>query len=291
MRITGNRMIDVAATTNAANQSKAAAAANEASSGMRVSKPSDDPEAWAAAQRASAKKALSSGTSSALETGRERLGVTDGALGTIGDALSAMRELAIQGSNGSYSASDRAGLAVQVRALMASAVGAANSKTADGEFVLAGSRSLATPFAANGQYAGDDSARDLAITERDVAGASITGSALTASSGVDVLPLFDRIASALEANDQGALQALLGDVDTAVKQVGLARSRVGGTMNVLDAAITAHADLDLHLSTEIARAVEADVVSAASNLAKATQALEASRAITSHIVALVDPTK
>jgi len=291
MRITGNRMIDVAATTNASNQAKAAAAANEASSGMRVTKPSDDPEAWAAAQRASAKQTLSSGTSNALQVGRERLDVTDGALGTIGDALSAMRELAIQGSNASYGATDRAGLAVQVRALMASAVGAANSKTADGEFVLAGSLSLTTPFGANGAYAGDSTSRDLAITERDIAGASITGGALTASSGVDVLPLFDRIASALESNDPAALQSLLGDLDSAVKQVGLARSRVGGTMNVLDAAISAHKDLDLHLSTEISRAVEADVVAAATNLAKTTQALEASRAITSHIVALVDPTK
>jgi flagellin-like hook-associated protein FlgL len=106
-----------------------------------------------------------------------------------------------------------------------------------------------------------------------------------------VLPLFDRIASALESNDPDALRALLGDVDTAVKQVGLARMRTGGTMNVLDAAIAAHADLDFHLTTEIARAVEADVVASASNLAKTTQALEASRAITSHIVALVNPTK
>ncbi len=291
MRITGNRMIDVAASNNAANQAKAAAAANEASTGLRVTKPSDDPEAWAAAERAAAKKTLTGAATTALHAGRERLDLTDGALAGVGDALSTMRELALQGSNASYSAEDRADLAVQVRSLMASAVGAANAKSADGEYILAGTRSTTAPFSTAGAYAGDSTARELATSESDLAGASITGSALTASSGVDVLPLFDRIASALESNDPDALRALLGDVDTAVKQVALARTRVGGTMNVLDAAIAAHADLDFHLTTEIARAVEADVVASASNLAKTTQALEASRAITSHIVALVDPTK
>lgn len=291
MRITGNRMIEVAASNNAANQAKAAAAANEASTGLRVTKPSDDPQAWAAAERAAAKKTMSAGVTAALHAGRERLDLTDGALGGIGDALSAMRELAIQGGNASYNADDRAQLAVSVRALMAAAVGSANTKTADGEYVLAGTRSTTAPFAPNGAYTGDDTGRELATTESELAGASITGGALTASAGVDVIPLFDRIASALESNDPDTLRALLGDLDTAVKQVGLARTRTGGTMNVLDAAIAAHEDLDLHLTTEIARAVEADIVASASNLAKTTQALEASRAITSHIVALVDPTK
>lgn len=291
MRITGNRMIDMAQAANAANQSKAAAAANEASSGLRVQKPSDDPEAWAAAQRANARKTVAAGSVSALETGRERLGLTDNALGSIGDALSAMRELAVQGSNASYSASDRAQLAVQVRAMFASAVDAANAQSADGEYILAGTTSNTAPFSDLGVYNGDANARSLPITDDATAVAAVSGSVLTAASGVDVLPLFDRVAKALENNDPAALSALLGDIDTATKQVGLARARTGGTMNVLDSALDAHANLATHLASEVSRAVESDLVASASNLAKTTQALEASRAITSHIVALVDPTK
>jgi flagellar hook-associated protein 3 FlgL len=291
MRITGNRMIDVAATANAANQSRVAQASNEASTGMRVTKPSDDPDAWAAAQRATMKKTLAGGSVAALEVGRERLALTDHALAGVGDALSKMRELAVQGSNATYGADERAQLAVQVRAMFAAAIDSANTQTADGEYVLAGSRSTTTPFSATGAYAGDDDVRDLPITDDALTGSAVAGSSLTASSGVDVLPLFDRVARALETNDVAGLQALLGDIDTATKQVGLARTQTGGTMNVLDAALSAHADLDAHLTSEVARAVEADIVASASNLAKATHALEASRAITSHIVATVNPTK
>jgi hypothetical protein len=60
-------------------------------------------------------------------------------------------------------------------------------------------------------------------------------------------------------------------------------------MNSVDASLTAAQDLDAHLTNEVSRNVESDVVSAATELAKASQALEASRAVTSHIVALTDP--
>lgn len=291
MRITGNRMIDVAATANAANQSRVAQASNEASSGLRVTKPSDDPGAWAAAQRAQMKKTLAGGSAAALEVGRERIALTDHALAGVGDALSSMRELAIQGSNASLGANDRAALAVQVRAMFASAIEAANTQTVDGEYILAGTQSTTAPFSTTGAYSGDTSVRDLPSIESSLTGSSIPGSSLTASAGVDVLPLFDRVARALETNDVAGLQALLADVETATKQVGLARTQTGGTMNVLDAALSAHADLSAHLTNEVSRAVEADIVASASNLAKATHALEASRAITSHIVAVVNPTK
>ncbi len=291
MRITGNRMIDVAANANAANLSRAAKAANEASSGLRVGKPSDDPDAWAAAERASMKKTLAGGSVGALEAGRERLAVTDHALAGVGDALSKMRELATQGANATYSADDRAQMAVQVRAMFAAAIDSANTQTANGEYVLSGSATTAAPFSATGVYVGNSDVRNLPITDDALTGSAVAGSALTAASGIDVLPLFDRVARALETNDVAGLQALLGDIATATKQVGLARTQTGGTMNVLDAALSAHADLNAHLTNEVSRAVEADIVASASNLAKATQALEASRAITSHIVAVVNPTR
>ena len=284
-------MIDVAATATSTNQSKVAAAAAEASSGMRVTKPSDDPEAWAAAERASVKKTLTAGASSALHAGKERLEMTDGALGTIGEALSAMQEMAVQGANATYSPSDRKDMAVQIRALMAGAVSAANTKTADGEYVLAGTQSTTSPFSAAGVYTGDATSRALPTSELDVADSSVTGASLTASSGVDVLPLFERMATALENNDLPALRNLLADGDTAIKQVGLARTRTGGTINVLQSALSAHADLDLHLQSEIQRAVESDIVTSASNLSKASQALEASRTVSAFISQIVNPTK
>jgi flagellar hook-associated protein 3 FlgL len=279
MRVTGNRLIDMSATTTAANQTRVAEAAAEASSGLHVTKPSDDPAAWMAAQRANAHKKLLAGTTSALQSGMDRLDLVDQSLASIGDAVAQVRTLAVQGTTASYSAQDRIGLGAQVRALFDSAVASANTRTSDGEYLFAGSKSLTLPFDAAGTYRGDATARD----------ASVAGSALTSANGVDVLPLLARVATALEGNDVPALRTTLDELATAIKQVATSRSHVGGMMNSVDASLTAAQDLDAHLTNEVSRNVESDVVSAATELAKASQALEASRAVTSHIVALTDP--
>src|SRR3712207_8470983 len=57
----------------------------------RVTKPSDDPAAWIAAQRASAKKTLTEGATTALAAGRDRLDLVDNALASIGDVVSQVR--------------------------------------------------------------------------------------------------------------------------------------------------------------------------------------------------------
>jgi len=117
MRITGGRLIDISAAATTANQSKVAEAASELSSGLRVEKPSEDPTAWIAAQRARLRKSLSEGTGVAMQFSRDRLAETDRALGTVQDSLSGVRTLAVQGANASYNAESRAAMAIQVRAM------------------------------------------------------------------------------------------------------------------------------------------------------------------------------
>jgi flagellar hook-associated protein 3 FlgL len=289
MRITGNRMIDLAAASTARTQNEVGRVSNEVSSGMRVAKPSDDPTAWAAAERAKLHRTLSQGTVSAVAASRDRLDETDAALSTIGDSVSAIRTLAVQGASSTYNAEDRAALAENVRSLMASALGAANARSTDGEYLLAGTASLTQPFDAAGVYTGNATARSIPIGEGANAVATVTGAELTSAAGVDVFPLLDRVANALAANDPVALAATLGELETATKQVGLARTRVGGAMNVLDDTKLAHAALQENLSREISGRVEADTVASASALAKASQALEVSRAVTSHVIAMLDP--
>jgi flagellar hook-associated protein 3 FlgL len=282
-------MIDVAAMNTASNQSKVSEASDQVTSGLRVSKPSDDPTAYMAAQRASARMTLSKGATSALNTSKERLELSDGALGGIGAALDSMREIATQGANATYNAQDRKDMATQVRALFQAALGSANTQAADGEYILAGTSSTTPPFDAAGNYVGNSTDRNIATTETDSTGSLIAGSALTTASGVDVLPLFGKIADALEANDMDSVHNLLGDVNTAVQQVGLSRTRTGGALNIMQSAISAHADLDLHLQTTIKDNVEADVIAAASTLAKASTAFEASKTVTSHLMTILDP--
>src|SRR5262249_7341578 len=160
---------------------------------------------------------------------------------------------------------------------------------ADGEFLLAGTASLTAPFDAAGAYTGDARVRSLPSENSVTAGVTIAGADLTAANGVDVLPLLDRVATALSTNDVTTPRAALPDLDTAVKQVALVRSHTGGAMTFLDQATTAHATLEQDMQQAISKFVEVDTVAAASELAKATQSLEVSRVVSQHIIAALTP--
>lgn len=287
MRVTGNRLIEMSAASTSNNQATLAGASEQVTSGLRVGKPSDDPVAWMAAQRAALRKTMAEGSNVAVQNSLDRLQDIDGAMATIGDAVSQIRSLAIQGNNDSYNADDRAQLAVNVRALMSSALAAANTRGADGEYLLAGRQSLTAPFAANGAYSGDASGRDISGVESGTMLSNITGAELTAANGIDIFPAISRLADALAANDTDALETGIGELESAIKQISLARTRTGSVMSVLDSTATAHADLKQSLQVSIARHVEIDSISAASELAKHTQAFEVSRAVTSHVLQLI----
>src|SRR6185503_15054303 len=110
-----------------------------------------------------------------------------------------------------------------------------------GEYLLAGSDSLTAPFDDTGAYTGDAIVRSVPSDGSATTGVLIAGSDLTAAGGVDVLPLLDRIATALSGNDMTTLRAALPDLETAVKQIAMSRSRAGSAMNVLDQATTTRA--------------------------------------------------
>jgi len=94
-----------------------------------------------------------------------------------------------------------------------------------------------------------------------------------------------------KASVLGDRRAALGDLDTAVKQISQVRGQTGAHMAVLDSAKAAHTALATQIQTAISDNVEIDAVSAASQLAKASQALKVSQAVTSHVLQLLNPTK
>lgn len=287
MRITGTRMIELAAASTQKAQQKVADTQETMSSGLRVGAPSDDPTAWLAAHRAQLRKDLSVGTGVGMGTARDRLTQLDGVLAAIQDAVTQAQALAVQGAQDTYDAADRVSMANQVQGLFANALGAANTQAPNGEFLLAGTASLTTPFTATGAYVGNAGTRSVPTTEQATATVSIPGSQLTAANGVDVLPLLASLATALATNNKPAIQASLTDFDTAVKQLSSIRSSGGSAVNVIDQADQARVVLEENISKDIAKYVEADAIGTATELARVSQALDVSRTVATHVIDLL----
>jgi flagellar hook-associated protein 3 FlgL len=284
MRITSGHIIELAAAATSRQQSNVADATNVASSGMRVQQASDDPSAWAAAQRDRVREALSQGNAQTISSARETMDQTDGALTTISGMVAQARSLAVQGANSTYSASQRADMGTQVQALFESALAAANAQTGDGSYVLAGTKSSTAPFDANGDYQGDATDRSAPTGEHNSSTMNVAGSVLTVASGIDVLPELKKLATALSTNDLVGIQAGVDALSKVTDQVSTARARVGTGLAALNDADTAQQALSMHLQGFVSSLVEADTVTAASTLARATQALQISQTVTSHVI-------
>lgn len=115
-------------------------------SGKRVQRASDDPAAAARAERALAAISRHDASQRALDAGRNTLTLAEGALGDTGDLLQQVREALIAAGNGSYSDSERATLAEQIRGLRQQLLSAANRGDGAGGFVFGAQGSAAPPF-------------------------------------------------------------------------------------------------------------------------------------------------
>jgi flagellar hook-associated protein 3 FlgL len=282
MRVTESRLLELSTAAVGEARDRLAKAGQVMQSGVRVALPSDDVAAWATAARLAARQTLSAARGTAIGRARDNLADVDTALGTIGDALARLKETTIQAATGTLVAGDRAGLVAVVTGLRATALAAANARGADGEYLLAGSKGDAAPFAADGSYAGDAVERNVESAEGALSPAALSGDRLQA-----LFPVFDKVSAALAANDVAGLQAALGDIGSAVETVSGARTAVGERLGELDAADEARQSFEVTLADAHARAVEADPIAAASELARASTALDAAKASAQEIIAAI----
>jgi len=287
MRVTESRLWQLSTDAVGGARERVAQAGDVLQTGVKVDRPSDDLAAWGQGERAAVRDAMSEHRGTAIASARDTLSAADAALATVSTSLTKLTEIGVQAANGTLSASDRTGLAAEVAQLKSASLGAVNGKALDGSYLFGGSQTASLPFAAGGAYQGDLVSRSIETGEASQLAVGVTGDALTAANGVDVLGLFDTLATALGANDVATIQATLPALQQAVAQVATLRTSVGTRIAALDGADDARKSFELQLAQTHARAVEADPVEAASNLTAASNALEAARASAQTILSLL----
>ena len=285
MRVTESRMMQLASQHMSQAQSKVAESADAVASGVRVNKPSDDPTAWAAAERAKARETASTARGTAIGRAKSQLQATDGALGTIQTAIARARELANQMANGTLDSAQRSAAAVEVQALRDTVLSSANATDGDGLHLLAGSQGTTNPFTL-AAYSGDGAQRQIQINEMMSVRVRLNGLVLTAAGGVDIIGVMNQLATDLSANNVAGVQTGLTDLATATTQLSTARGSVGAELSTLNSADDARMAFEEQLDKDQAAQVGADPIQAASQLAQAKNALETTQTVAQMITQL-----
>lgn len=281
MRVTEHRMLQLAADQLGQNRERVAKAAGRLASGLDVQLPSDDVVRWGEGMRAESAAAESRARGGAIDRAREQLSQVENSLGDITNGLLRARELAVQMANGTWSATDRQGVAAEVIEIRQRIVASASVRGVDGDYLLSGSLARSGPYDALGNYIGDAEQRRIESGPGGlVEPSSVNAEGLTAANGgVDIVPWLDALVVALQGNSQAGVQATLDPIAQAVDQASLLRSQVGDYLHALDDADSARASFEVNLAKIKQRAVDTDPVAAASDLAGSQIALQASQAI------------
>jgi flagellar hook-associated protein 3 FlgL len=264
-------------------QSQHAKAAREASSGLRVENPSDDPVAAAQAARLQATAQRVEGHRAAIRNTMGDVELAESTLASAADIFTRANELAMAAGNGSLNASDRASMAKQVEDLQQELTRLSNTKGSRG-YLFGGSQTEAAPFAANGTFGGDSSEFQLDIGAGPTTAGASGALAFTAAGGRNVFADLESLRTALVANDAAAATATLDGLEASRKQITVERGHTGLTLEKLTTTDATLEDLANHTEDAKARAVAADPFDAYSRLATLGQTLERSIAVSQQLL-------
>jgi flagellar hook-associated protein 3 FlgL len=111
--------------------------------------PGDDPVASARIYRAQSSIDNMDKLTKNGDFARGRLMTEDSALGEVTNNLQRIRELALQGLNGSYNGQDRKAMATEMRGILQNMISISNTQDSNREYIFAGDQSDTAPFAQN----------------------------------------------------------------------------------------------------------------------------------------------
>ncbi|MGH2356137.1 MAG: flagellar hook-associated protein FlgL [Chloroflexota bacterium] len=245
MRVTNRMLVQTVLDNLQQNNEALDRVQQQLSSGKRVTRPADDPVAAALAVRLRQERAAGAQFNRNVDQAQNWLAATDQALSDVGTALARVRELAVQASNDTYSAQDRASAAQEVAQLRDHVMAALNSRAGGDQYLFGGTKTTTLPFttdaSGNAVYNGD-----TAVVTREIGAGTSLPLSIPGSTFADVFTHLQNLAANLSSGAGGAaIAASLDDLDADTDRLLTTRAEVGAKLNRLDFTQQRMADQDI----------------------------------------------
>jgi flagellar hook-associated protein 3 FlgL len=270
-------IFEQASTNSARAREEAQTAATEAATGVRVQHPWDDPAAAGQIVRRLADVSRMDSIGKVASRASDELNSADSALGSVGDIVLRARELAIQLASDSYSAEQRANGGKEVSVLLQQAISLGNTRVG-GRFIFGGTKDDTPPFDATGGYVGSTVVRQVEIAPGELQDSSVRADIALggAGGGTNVFASLAALAQALSTNDAVNIRQGIDGLDKSLNQVDQGRVDAGTSVNIFDTAVSTSRVASDAATTTAANLTDVDIIAAASRLALAQRALDAS---------------
>jgi flagellar hook-associated protein 3 FlgL len=262
-------------------QARSERAQRQLSSGLRVTKPSDDPDQVGNILQTSSSLARNSQIGVNLARVKAEVDGGSQALSTAVATLEKVSVLGAQGANFTQTAASRTSIANEVQDLLERLVANANTSV-EGRYVFGGDTDQTPPYlndltTATGAtpYAGSAATRSVEHPDGGTFPVSQTAQQIFDAPGASVFAAVNSLRTALLANDQPGIDAALKDLTTAHDQLGESLSLYGSIQNEVDDGIAAAKTIGLRLTGNLSSIRDADAVAAAIDLNDTKLSLDA----------------
>ncbi len=284
MRISDGSRFESLTRSLARAQAQQLAASERASSGSKLNAPSDDPVAAAQAIRVQGAIALTKDYRSSISKTRGDVELAESTLAHATDIISRAHDIALQGGSGNVTAMERGALATEVRGLRQQLLAAANEKGSQG-YLFGGTATQTAPFDDTGAFLGNENPRAIEVAPG--VSTTISSSGLKAfkdPDGADLFATLQSLEDALNADSGSMIAESVSSLDTAERQIVAARVDAGIKTARLDAADSAHGQLEGSLAATQKGLVDVDLPSAYSELSRTRQGLEAAYSVSRQLL-------
>lgn len=293
MRVTQS-MLSRMGMTNLTNQrSRLAKIQEQAATGLKLNRPSDDPIAFRQSLRLKDEFSQNGRFQRSIDLARTRLNTTEDAIASATDIVASAKEKAIQAANTSNGPTARAAIKTQVEQLFDQLLDASNARTPGGGYVFSGVASDTPAFTQTGAFVsgsapptvafgGDDAPVSVEIDEGVSIEVTRSGQDVF-QGGVDVFGVLGQLWQGIDQNDPTAINTAIGDLDKALDQLNVERGYVGGAGSKADAFDTRLQGQSEELTKQVSDLEDADAYQVYSDLAAQENALQASVAVTARM--------
>lgn len=282
MRVTTQLINDNAVSAMLDQQSKLANTQQQLATGQRMLSPADDPPA--AAQVVGLKDAVSTINQyqSNANAATTQLTLENNTLTSVVNSLQQANDLAVQGLNGTQSASARQGIATQLQQILDQVVSLSNTQDSEGQYVFGGYQTGAPPVNQTGgnyTYGGDAGQRYVTIGPNQQVAVNDPGSAVfmnVPAAGGGTQSVFKTLADLVAGLQSNApSQSSLNNIRAALSQVLTVQTQVGARLNIVSSQQTNNSNNLLQTQQALSQVSDVDFVSAVSQYNQQLMSLQA----------------
>ncbi len=275
MRITNNMLINNMLSNLNTNLDRMNKYQTQLATGKKISLPSDDPIIASRALKLRTDVAEIQQYQRNVDDATSWMEITETTLGQMGDVMHRVRELSVEGANGSNTPEDLEKIKQEVEQLKIQMVHLANTTYA-GRYIFSGFKTDKALMDDNGTFL-----IDIANSEQinyeigigDDIHINVTGSDLfhngtdaVAGDTSSLLETFDAMITALDAGDNEAVGNMLGQIDDDINNILRVRSGVGARMNRLELTANRLGDDYVNFTALMSKNEDVDIAEAIMNL-------------------------